>query len=196
MDDNGHEAQAREIIGLGLARSLGTSRARTVLADDRAGNFRFELIAYRSLDETSFMILMSAVLVINLIVGVVFSIAGAWPILAFCGLDVALIFWAFKANYRSGRAAETIDLTPHMLTLTRIHPSGSRERFEFNPYWLRVRLAQRPDGRNELLLYSHGEGFHFARFLSDDERRDFAESLTGALLASRSTSYKNLDRPQ
>lgn len=195
MDDNDDEAQARAIVGLGLARQLGTSRARTTLADDRRGNFRFELIAYRSLDQTGFAILMSIVVVINLIVGVVFLIAGAWPILAFCGLDVALIYWAFKINYRAGRASETIDLTPQMLTLTRIHPSGSRERFEFNPYWVRVRLAQRPDGRNELLLYSHGQSFHFARFLSDDERRDFAQSLTGALLAARNTNHRFLDRP-
>ncbi len=195
MDDKEYEAQAREIVGLGLARELGTSRARATLSDERSGNFRFELIAYRSLDKTGFMILMSAVIVINLIVGLVFMSMGAWPILGFCGLDVALIYWAFKMNYRSGRAAESIDLTPDVLTLTRIHPSGSCERFEFNPYWVRVRLAGRPDGRNELLLYSHGEGFSFARFLSDDERRDFAQSLTGALLAVRNTSYKNLERP-
>ena len=43
-----------------------------------------------------------------------------------------------------------------------------------------------PDGRNALKLASHGQEFHFARFLSDDERRDFAESLSGALLAARS----------
>jgi uncharacterized membrane protein len=195
MDDYDDEAQARAIVGLGLARHLGASRARTALADERGGNFRFELIAYRSLDQISFKILMTLVVAINLIVGVIFLIAGAWPILAFCGLDVALIYWAFKINYRAGRASETIDLTPQMLTLTRIHPSGSSERFEFNPYWVRVRLPQRPDGRNELLLYSHGQGFHFARFLSDDERRDFAQSLTGALLAARNTSYRNLDRP-
>ena len=195
MDDNDHQAQAREIVGLGLARELGTSRARTTLADDSSGTFRFELIAYRSLDRTGFMVLMSAVIAINLIVGLVFLLMGAWPVLGFCGLDVALIYWAFKMNYRSGRASETIDLTPGMLTLTRIHPSGSRERFEFNPYWVRVRLAERPDGRNELVLFSHGEGFHFARFLSDDERRDFAQSLTSALLAARNTTYKNLKRP-
>jgi uncharacterized membrane protein len=139
---------------------------------------------------------MGAVIAINLIVGVVFLFAGAWPILGFCGLDVALIYWAFKVNYRAGRASETIDLTPDMLTLTRVHPSGSRERFEFNPYWVRVRLVQALDGRNELLLYSHGEGFHFARFLSDDERRDFAESLTGALFAARKTSFKYLNDPE
>jgi uncharacterized membrane protein len=186
MDDNDPSEQALEIVGRGLSRQLGRSRATVALADHPAGLFRFELAAHRSLGATGFTVLMVAVVLINLVVGVAFYLLGAWPVLGFCGLDVVLIYWAFKANYRSGLLAETIELTPSLLTLTRIHPSGSREHFEFNPYWVRVRLSEQRDGRNDLRLSSHGQEFHFARFLSDDERRDFAESLTGALLAARS----------
>jgi uncharacterized membrane protein len=186
MDENEAEAQAREVVGRGLSRELGLSRAKTALADDRNGEFRFELTSYRSLSASGFNVLMAAIIVINVVVGCIFWAMGAWPVIGFCGLDVALIYWAFKANYRGGRACETIELTPALLTLARVHPSGSRERFEFNPYWVRVRLYEQVDGRNELKLASHGEEFHFARFLSDDERRDFAESLTAALLAARS----------
>jgi len=191
MDENDHEAQARQVVGRGLSRELGVSRARTAKADHRAGAFRFELVAYRSLNRTGFIVLMTAVILINLVVGVVFTMAGAWPVLGFCGLDIALIYWAFKTSYRDGRASETVEISPAILTLTRVHPSGSTERFQFNPYWVRVRLQERQDGRNDLYLASHGEQFHFARFLSDDERRDFAESLTGALLAARTASFKN-----
>jgi uncharacterized membrane protein len=128
---------------------------------------------------------MAAVLIINVVVGGVFYALGAWPVLGFCGLDVALIYWAFKVNYRSGALRETIDLTPARLQLTRSLPGGGTEQVEFNPYWVRVRLYEQPDGRNDLWLASHGEEFRFAKFLSDDERRDFADSLTGALLAAR-----------
>lgn len=185
MDENDAEVQALAVVGRGLARELGASRARVALADQRGGNYRFELASQRSLGPAGFAVLMMALIAINLVVGVVFYIAGAWPVLGFCGLDVALVYWAFKANYRSGRLTETLVLTPALLTLVRVHPSGSRERFEFNPYWVRVRLAEQRDGRNELRLASHGKAFHFARFLSDDERRDFAESLAAALVAAR-----------
>lgn len=192
MNEYEADAQGREIIGRGLARDLGVSRARTALADRRRGNFRFELGSHRSLGKTGFFILMGAVALVNIIVGGIFYTLGAWPVLGFCGLDVALVYWAFKANYRSGRAAETVEVSPQTLTVIRHNPSGSRERYEFNPYWVRVRLSERPDGRNELRLASHGQEFAFGRFLSDDERRDFAESLTGALLAARSASNLSL----
>jgi uncharacterized membrane protein len=188
MNEYEADAQGREIIGRGLARDLGVSRAKTALADRRRGNFRFELGSHRSLGKTGFVVLMGAVTLINLVVGSAFYVMGAWPILGFCGLDVALIYWAFKANYRSGRTAETIEVSPQMLSVIRTNPSGTRERYDFNPYWVRVRLSEKPDGRNELRLALHGQDFYFARFLSDDERRDFAELLTGALLAARSAT--------
>jgi uncharacterized membrane protein len=188
MNEYEADAQGREIVGRGLSRKLGTSRAKTALADRRRGNYRFELGSHRSLGKTGFIVLMGAVTLINLVVGSAFYAMGAWPIVGFCGLDVALIYWAFKANYRSGRTAETVEVSPQMLSVIRTNSSGTRERYDFNPYWVRVRLSEKPDGRNELRLALHGQDFYFARFLSDDERRDFAELLTGALLAARSAT--------
>ena len=147
--------------------------------------FRATLTPYRSLGPTGFVILMSAVGVVSFAMGVVFLLLGAWPVFGFFGLDALLIYIAFKLNYRSGRLFETIELTPDLLTLTRVHPSGARESFEFNPYWVRVLLSERPDGRTVLRLASHGREYPFACFLTDDERRDFAKALTGALGAAR-----------
>lgn len=187
MDEDKADAQAFEVVGRGLSRGLGRSRAETALADLRQGRFRFELKATRSLSPRGFRLVMGAVIALNLMVGGAFYWIGAWPVLGFCGLDVALLYWAFKANFRALRLAETIEVSPVLMTLTRRHPAGNTERFEFNPYWVRVHLSEQADGRNELKLASHGREFRFARFLSDDERRDFALSLSDALSAARST---------
>ena len=43
--------------------------------------------------------------------GMMFWMLGAWPIMGFCGLDVLLVYIAFRASYRSGRAYEAIELS-------------------------------------------------------------------------------------
>jgi uncharacterized membrane protein len=110
---------------------------------------------------------------------------GAWPVLGFFGLDVALVYVAFKLNYRSGRLYETLELTPAKLTWTRVHPSGKREQFDCNPYWARVSLREWPDGRTDLRLIAQGKELIFGRFLNDDERRELAAALKGALMDAR-----------
>jgi uncharacterized membrane protein len=147
--------------------------------------FRAVLHPHRSLSPTGFLILMVAIGSVSFVTGMVFLMMGAWPVFGFFGLDVALVYFAFRLNYRSGRLHELVDLTPASLTVTRVHPSGKRECFDFNPYWVRVQLAEDRGGRTDLKLKSHGSELSFGRFLTDDERRDFSRALAGALLDAR-----------
>jgi uncharacterized membrane protein len=148
--------------------------------------FRAVLHPHRSLGPRGFLVLMLAIGGASFVTGMVFLVMGAWPVFGFFGLDVALVYIAFKLNYRSGRLHELVELTPETLTVTRVHPSGKRESFDFNPYWVRVFVAEGPQGRTDLRLASHGREFSFGRFLTDDERRDFSDALTGALIEARS----------
>jgi uncharacterized membrane protein len=147
--------------------------------------FRAVLHPHRSLGPTGFLVLMTAIGAVSFVTGMVFLAMGAWPVLGFFGLDVALVYVAFRLNYRSGRLYEMVELTPEALTVTRVHPSGKRECFDFNPYWVRVRLAEGPHGRTDLRIASHGRELAFGRFLTDDERRDFSDALAGALVETR-----------
>lgn len=151
----------------------------------RRGTFRAVLYPHRSLGPKGFLVLMLAIGGVSFVTGMVFLMKGAWPVFGFFGLDVALVYAAFRLNYRSGRLYETVELTPQALTITRVHPSGHQESFGFNPYWVRVRLAEGPQGRTDLRLASHGQEFAFARFLTDEERRDLSLSLSGALAEAR-----------
>jgi uncharacterized membrane protein len=151
---------------------------------------RFVLHPHRSLSPKGFVILMSALGLVSFITGIAFCLIGAWPVMGFFGLDVALVYLAFKLNYRSGRGYETIDLTPEVLTLTRVQPNGAREAIEVNPYWARVSLTtDRPDGRNSLRIVAQGRELLLGQFLTDDERRDFAQALSGALQTARATQF-------
>ena len=151
---------------------------------------QFVLHPHRSLGPKGFLILMTALGAVSFITGVAFCMIGAWPVMGFFGLDVALVYWAFKLNYRSGRAYELVDVTPEVLTLTRVEPSGATEAFEVNPYWARVSLTtDRPDGRTSLRIIAQGRELLLGQFLTDDERHNFAVALTGALQTARATKF-------
>jgi uncharacterized membrane protein len=147
--------------------------------------FRAVLTPHRSLGPTGFLALMLAFGAVSFITGMVFLAMGAWPVLGFFGVDVLLVYIAFRLNYRSARLYETLELSPAQFVLTRVHPSGRRERFDCNSYWARVSLREWPDGRTALSVVSRGAELKFGSFLTDDERRDLASALREALLTAR-----------
>ena len=130
---------------------------------------------------------MVAVSAVGFVTGIVFLLKGAWPVLGFCGLDVLLIYIAFKLNYRAARLYETIELTPETLVLRRVQPSGAEESWRFNPYWVRLIVEADPrTERSELVLRSHGRDVVFGDFLPEEEKVDFARALRSALEKARS----------
>ncbi len=143
------------------------------------------LTPYRSLSKPGFLVLMSLIGIVSFGLGTFFLWIGAWPVLGFFGLDVLLVYIAFRVSYRSGREYETIHLTPQVLTLTHVDPDGRSQSFDFNPYWVRVRLSEQVDGRTRIALTSHGQELVFGKFLTDDERKDFAGALSDALGLAR-----------
>ena len=67
---------------------------------------------------------MAGVIVISVGLGVFFLLQGAWPVLGFFGLDIALLYLAFRLSYRSGRLRETIRVTADEVVVRRIAPNG------------------------------------------------------------------------
>lgn len=156
-------------------------------APSDASVFRAVLHPHRSLPPEGFLILMTGIGLVSFISGMAFLLMGAWPVMGFFGLDVLLVYIAFKLNYRAARAYELVELSPETLRLTQVKPSGKSRSFEFNPYWVRVLFTERNDGGNHLKLASHGREFEFGRLLNDDERRDFARVLADALNKARTS---------
>ena len=150
--------------------------------------FSAVLTPHRSLGPKGFMVLMGAVCLVSFGTGLFFYLLGAWPVIGFMGLDVALIYAAFRLNFRALRLYETVDLTQDALTVTRVAPSGQSQSWSFNPYWVRLSVVPRMGRSSELLLASHGQQLVFASFLTDPEREDFASALSSALSSARSPS--------
>jgi uncharacterized membrane protein len=136
----------------------------------------------RSLDRVGFIVLMSLVSFVSFVGGLVFFIAGAWPVVGFFGLDVALLYWAFKLNYAHAKAYEEVTVTVAELKLRKVSHRGEVREFTLNPLWTKLdREAHADFGLLRLFLVSHGRRFSIANFLGPQERESFAEALSAAL---------------
>lgn len=132
---------------------------------------------HRSLSPTGFLVMMAGIGVISFAAGVAFLLMGAWPVFGFFGLDVALIYLAFRLNFRAAKQFETVTLDKSSLELRRVAPDGAEQSWRFEPYWARVEIDH--DGR--LHLISRGETVSFGAFLNDDERESLRSALRAAL---------------
>ncbi len=144
--------------------------------------FSAVLTPHRSLGPTGFVVLMTALAGISFVAGVVFLIAGAWPVFGFFGLDVLLVYWAFRANYRAGRAYEEVTVTPSELTVRKVSPRGSIREWTLNPLWVRLQRDQHQEfGIERLFLVSRGRRLAIAGFLGAQEKASFAQALGAAI---------------
>jgi uncharacterized membrane protein len=143
--------------------------------------FERVLLPYRSLPPRGFHLLMLLLGLVSLAVGIGFISIGAWPVCGFFGLDVALLYVAFRLSYRSARQRETLRLADEEFTVERVGIRGERRFWRFQPFWLRVVLDERSRESNRLFLASHGRTLAVGDFLPPATRRELAASLRAAL---------------
>jgi len=139
----------------------------------------------RSLGRTGYYLLMGVLAVLNAGLATAFLMQGAWPIVFFLGLDMLLVWLAFRLSYRSGRLYEEVRLTDTDLVVQRVFPGGRRSGWRFEPYWLKVQMDDPPRHESQVRLVSHGRTVVVGAFLSPEERADFARALKDALAAWR-----------
>lgn len=143
---------------------------------------------HRSLSPRGFLLLMIAVATVACLAGLACLLIGAWPVVGFLGLDVALVYLAFKMNYRHGRMYETLRLTRGDLTVARIDPWGARKSWRFQPAWLQVLIDDPPGHDSQLVLRSHGKSLPIGGFLTPEERAGLAAALRRALEETRAAA--------
>jgi uncharacterized membrane protein len=148
--------------------------------------FSAVITPHRSLSATGFLILMLAIGGINFVSGMVFLLLGAWPVFGFLGLEVLLVYIAFRANFRSARAYETVTVTASELTVRKVNHHGGAREWTLNPLWVRLdRSVHEEFGIERLFLVSHGRRLPIAGFLGPQEKASFAGALLAALGEAR-----------
>jgi len=144
------------------------------------------LTPHRSLNRTGFLVLMAFLSVVSFGAGVAFWMMGAWPVFGFFGLDILLIYWAFKVNFRRGKATEEISVTSSELRVRRVSHRGHVVEWVFNPLWVQLDQKTHAEfGIEKLYLVSRGRRVSVASFLGPDEKASFAKALMAALQAAK-----------
>lgn len=153
----------------------------------------FDAVLYpnRSLGRVGFYALMSAIVLVSAGVGAGFVLVGAWPVTGFLGLDVLLLYLAFRWNYRAGRCAEFVRLDRDGLCVRQVRPDGATREWRFEPHWVRVTIDDPLRHDSQLVLRSHGRALAIGSFLTAEERAEVARALRAALAAHRQS--ENLD---
>jgi uncharacterized membrane protein len=151
----------------------------TASAESVDAFFERVLRPHRSLPSRNFHVVMAILGIISLAVGIGFVSIGAWPVCGFFGLDVALVYLAFRINYRSARQSETLRLAGDVFSVERVSVRGKRRSWRFQPFWL--------DESNRLLIASHGRCLVIGDFVSPAIRRELAAAIRGALTRWRNS---------
>jgi uncharacterized membrane protein len=137
---------------------------------------------HRSLTSNGFLVLMLALGGLSFASGVMFLMLGAWPVFGFMGLDVFLVYWAFRANFRAARAYEEVKVTASELRVRKVNPRGAVREWTLNPVWVRLdRIVHAEFGIERLFLVSRGRRLSIANCLGPDEKASFAHALSNAL---------------
>ena len=141
--------------------------------------FDATLRPHRSLEPRGFALLMAAIAGVSFISGLAFALHGAWPVMGFFGLDVAIVYIAFRANYRAADSSERVALSETKLTVERYRHGHLIGRWAFQPYWLRIDVTDGP--RPGVVLKSRGHSVSVGSFLAPDERVGFAQALSQSI---------------
>ncbi len=148
--------------------------------------FEARLVPHRSLTRRAVRIVMSVFALVSAASSIPFVIVGAWPVAGFIGLDVALLYLAFRASFRAARAYEDILVTPLELLFAKVTAAGARSEWRFHPAWVRLDRQEHEEfGLQRLSLHSRGHTVEVARFLGPDAKARFASHLTRALAQAR-----------
>ena len=147
--------------------------------------FDLRLTPNRSLSPRHAWWLVGAVAAVFLLGGLRMLVLGAWPVIPFMLADVALLGWALRASYRSGRAYELVRLDEADLTVAKVSERGQERRFRFEPFWARVQLERLGQDENRLWVSGNGGRVAVGGFLSPAERVELHRVIADGLARYR-----------
>lgn len=144
--------------------------------------FATVMAPHRSLSARGFLIFMLAIGGLSLASGFYFLSLGAWPIFGFFGLDVVLLYFAFRANFRAAAAREYIRVTPSLVQVRQVSARGEAKEARMNPFFTRLKRRDMEEiGTLDLSLVSRERQVPVGIHLGPWQKAELADDLGDAL---------------
>ena len=173
----------------------------TVMSENTGHRFRETLTIWphRSLSPRGFMLVMAALGFFAFCIGLGFFLLGAWPVIGFLGLEILVVWVAFKMNYRAAKRRQHLTATPAKLKIEDVAPGGARETTEWPTAWVKVELTPREEpemksrDRQKIIVRSHGKAAEIGSFLHPAETPRLAREVSRMVERARDAALHDDD---
>ena len=142
----------------------------------------YERVARRnnSLNSTGRIFVFAFLFVVSVGIAGTFALLGAWMILPFAGLEMLVLFLAFRYVDRHAADFERIAIAGDRVKVE-LFEAGRMRSHEFNRCWAQVVASP---GGERLALRSHGREVEIGRHRNDEQRIGLARELGRQLRAA------------
>ncbi|MDB5865826.1 MAG: Protein of unknown function transrane [Betaproteobacteria bacterium] len=148
------------------------------VAGGQAAQYEYTARRNNSLSSSGRQLVFSFILAVSLgIAAGFFLIFGAWPILPFAGLEMAVLYGALRYMDRHAADYERITVSGARVAIE-VQEGSQVRRLELNRHWATV-VWDADGGR--LALRFHGREIEVGRHLCEDRRREMARELNREL---------------
>ncbi|MGC6536777.1 MAG: DUF2244 domain-containing protein [Candidatus Puniceispirillaceae bacterium] len=140
---------------------------------------------YRSLSNKGFLILMAVLAALAFCIGLGFFLIGAWPVIGFLGLELVVVYIAFRLNYRSAKAYEQLLIHQSGITIIRLSDNGTETRDELASLWLKAEIIKQSGKRKLLGLRLHSQFHEIGAFLPPAEKSNLKNLINERIEKAR-----------
>ena len=132
----------------------------------------------RSLTKSTFFFIIILLLTISITLGIFFFTIGAWPVIGFFGLDIAIFSLIFYLHNKSLNISERIILTKNEMIIEKEKLFRKNLIVKFAPpNWINVTLKKSIYNKTRLIIHSHGSAIFVGDFLTKIEKINLANSI-------------------
>jgi uncharacterized membrane protein len=144
------------------------------VAGGEAAEYVYTARRNNSLSSSGRLLIFALIFAVSVGIAAGFSlIFGAWPILPYAGLEMAVLYVAFRYIDRHAGDYERVTIKGGSVAIE-VHDGAKRTRLELSRHWARIVCSR--DG-SRLALRSHGREIELGRHLNHEQRLEMARDL-------------------